>query len=250
MDVHSYYLWTHGSTAIEGNTLSLAETHFVLSEGLTIKGKPLRDHNEVVGHARAIELLYAMRQREVSETDLFDLHRAVQTDTLTDILRPNGAWKREPNGTYGIASDGQRIFIEFALPEDVPRLMREWIDALNAVDLTLPATSLTEVYARLHVGFTAVHPFWDGNGRLARILSNLPLLKAGHPPLLIDSGARQDYIAALNAYSAKAGRPTLQSALWSAGEESWHEFTAFCSDQYRIVQTIVDEAWAVQRQRG
>jgi Fic family protein len=51
-------LWTHGSTAIEGNTLTLGETKFVIEEGLTVSGKPLKDHQEVVGHARAIELLY------------------------------------------------------------------------------------------------------------------------------------------------------------------------------------------------
>ena len=52
-------LWTHTSTAMEGNTLSLGETAFVLEEGLTIAGKPLKDHQEVVGHARAIDLVYA-----------------------------------------------------------------------------------------------------------------------------------------------------------------------------------------------
>ncbi len=46
-------LWTHSSTAIEGNTLTLGETKFVLEEGLTISGKPLKDHQEVVGQARA-----------------------------------------------------------------------------------------------------------------------------------------------------------------------------------------------------
>jgi Fic family protein len=53
-------LWTHTSTAIEGNTLTLGETAFVLSEGLTVSGKPLKDHEEVVGHARAIDLVYGL----------------------------------------------------------------------------------------------------------------------------------------------------------------------------------------------
>lgn len=51
-------LWTHTSTAIEGNTLTFGETAFVLEEGLTISGKPLKDHEEVVGHAKAIDLVY------------------------------------------------------------------------------------------------------------------------------------------------------------------------------------------------
>lgn len=51
-------LWTHTSTALEGNILTLGETKFVIEEGLTVAGKPLKDHQEVMGHARAIELIY------------------------------------------------------------------------------------------------------------------------------------------------------------------------------------------------
>ena len=53
-------LWTHTSTALEGNSLTLGETKFVIEEGLTVSGKPLADHQEVVGHARAIELIYVI----------------------------------------------------------------------------------------------------------------------------------------------------------------------------------------------
>jgi Fic family protein len=67
-------LWTHTSTAIEGNTLTLGETAFVLEEGLTISGKPLKDHEEVVGHARAIELVYDLirKKSDLTEKDLFE----------------------------------------------------------------------------------------------------------------------------------------------------------------------------------
>ena len=64
-------LWTHTSTAIEGNTLTLGETKFVIEEGLTVSGKPLKDHHEVVGHARAIDLIYAMVGKvEIKDTEL------------------------------------------------------------------------------------------------------------------------------------------------------------------------------------
>lgn len=62
-------LWTHSSTAIEGNTLTLGETAFVLEEGLTVSGKPLKDHQEVVGHARAIDLVYGLIRREAALTE-------------------------------------------------------------------------------------------------------------------------------------------------------------------------------------
>jgi len=121
-------LWTHTSTAIEGNTLTLGETAFVLEEGLTISGKPLKDHEEVVGHARAIDLVYDFirRKSDLTEKDLFDLHKAVQAERIIDVYKPVGAWKVEPNSTVIVSGDTQTIF-EFAAPKDVPELMQSWI---------------------------------------------------------------------------------------------------------------------------
>jgi Fic family protein len=181
--------------------------------------------------------------------DLFNLHLAVQSEAAMDIMRPNGAWKREPNGSYGIRPDGQRIFIEYAHPRDVPELMKEWLEALNT-SAGQGLESLLEQYARLHVGFTAVHPFWDGNGRMARLLSNLPLLKEGFPPLVIQNQDRQDYIAALNAYSLETGQPTAGTGVWPGGTGSYRAFAEFCQAEYGHTQKILEEAWAIQRERG
>ena len=105
-------LWTHTSTAIEGNTLTLGETAFVIEEGLTISGKPLKDHEEVVGHAKAIDLVYDLIRREsqLAEKDLFDLHKAVQTERVVDVYKPVGAWKVEPNSTVIVSGNDQVIF--------------------------------------------------------------------------------------------------------------------------------------------
>ena len=121
-------LWTHTSTAIEGNQLTLGETDFVLSEGLTIAGKPLKDHREVVGHARAIDLVYGLLDRDaLTERDLIDLHRAVLSDVVIDMLSPAGGWKREPNSTNAVAPDGRQIIVEFPAPDRVPVLMASWL---------------------------------------------------------------------------------------------------------------------------
>lgn len=105
-------LWTHSSTAIEGNTLTLGETAFVIEEGLTVSGKPLKDHQEVVGHARAIDLIYGMFEKNtpITEKDLFDLHRSIQTAIIFDIYKPIGGWKKEPNGTTMVKGDKQIFF--------------------------------------------------------------------------------------------------------------------------------------------
>jgi hypothetical protein len=70
-------LWTHGSTALEGNTLTPGETKLVIEEGLTVSRKPLNDHQEVVGHARAIDLIYGSPDGEGTEVRRFDLSAIV-----------------------------------------------------------------------------------------------------------------------------------------------------------------------------
>lgn len=120
-------LWTHTSTAIEGNTLTLGKTAFVLEEGLTIAGKPLKDHQEVVGHARAIDLMYEIIQEkgDFTEADLFAMHKAVQTEVVVDVYKPVGGWKKEPNSTVGVVDDKQ-VILEYGPPGDIPRLMENW----------------------------------------------------------------------------------------------------------------------------
>jgi Fic family protein len=243
-------LWTHGSTAIEGNTLTLGETKFVIEEGLTVSGKPLKDHQEVMGHARAIELVYDGLNEEWTQDRLFDLHRAIQTQVTFDILKPFGAWKREPNGTYAVMADGRQTFIEYAAPKDVPALMAEWFDALRRLNrLELTATEAIDAYAHLYLGFVHIHPFWDGNGRLARLVANLPLLRSGHLPVVIDVKDRKRYIDTLAEYQLALGRPKLETGVWPRPElESG--FAAFCRDSYAATRALVDQAHVQQAKRA
>ena len=244
-------LWTHSSTALEGNTLTLGETALLLNEGLTVSGKPLKDHQEVVGHARAIDLLYALAtsSNAVTESDLFELHRAVQTQIVTDIYAPIGSWKNEPNGTYGRTSAGGSQFIEFAPPADVPGLMAEWLALLNnPTPVASPADAL-HAYAALHVSFVWVHPFFDGNGRMARLLANLPVLRAGLPPVVIPQVERGRYLQLLNLFNervgaARAGKPVMPEL------ESLNEFTAFCAGCWQATQDLLVAASKVQTERG
>ena len=103
-------------------------------------GKPLKDHREVIGHARAIEILYATINRPITEDTVFALHKAVQTDVVTDIYKPNGAWKIEPNGSYIVARDNQQAYINYADPQNTPQLIREVIMSINAT--SQPPTTL------------------------------------------------------------------------------------------------------------
>jgi len=117
-------LWTQTSTAIEGNTLTRGETAFVLEEEVTISGKPFKDHEEVVGYARAMDLICdcLQEEREFNKEDLLALHKAVQTEVVVDVYKPVGSWKKEPNSTVGVIYNKQVIF-EYGRPSDIPWLM-------------------------------------------------------------------------------------------------------------------------------
>lgn len=153
-------LWTHASTAIEGNTLTLGETAFVLSEGLTITGKPLKDHRDIEGHARAVDLMYGLVQRpEITEVDLFDLHKLVITEPILDVYKPVGGWKKENNSTSVTVNDQLRI-IEFSDHWETPQLMERWLKLLNGeIQTPKGPAEILKSYARLHISFVAIHPF-------------------------------------------------------------------------------------------
>lgn len=240
-------LWTHTSTAIEGNTLTLGETAFILEEGLTVSGKPLKDHQEVVGHARALDILLELARstRPLEMVTLFDMHRAVQTAVALDTQCPVGAWKNSPNGTQAVDAEGHIRFIEYAAPRDVPVLMQTWLADLNRALALGSDHQVAYVYADLHQAFVRIHPFCDGNGRMARLLANLPILRAGLPPIVIPRERRAEYIRLLASYDlevgqAKAGMPVMPP------EGNSEPFRAFCEVCWRVVGDLIEEARRTQ----
>ncbi len=243
-------LWTHTSTAIEGNTLTLGDTKFILDEGLTVSGKPIKDHQEVIGHAKGIELIYACIGRDITEEDLFSLHKAVQAEVVTDIYKPYGAWKVEPNGTYALDDAGKQVFIEYAAPAHVPALMKMIIDAINTASQTAIALKTAPaIYAKIHMGIAHTHPFWDGNGRIARLVANIPLLNSGLPPLVIPGEQRREYIETLAQYQREVGKISAQTGVWP-DEAKLLAFIRFCENAYASTQALVDGAQAQQQLRA
>jgi len=221
-------IWTHDSTAIEGNTLTLGDTMFVLQYGLTVKGKPLKDQQDVQNHARAVDRVLKIYDRgRLDEADLFDLHRLVINEQTTDIYKPVGAYKREDNGTYRPTSEGGSVYYKYVSSDDVPGAMRDWLAMFNGLyrsDAT--DDELVRAYVRAHVGFTAIHPFFDGNGRLARLVSNLPVLFAGLPPIVIPLEFREDYL----------------KAIWSADGGDTEPFESLVRTSWKTTLGLVREA--------
>ena len=239
--------WTHESTAIEGNTLTLGETVKILELGLTTGGKPLRDHQEVYGHARAIDLIYEMVGRALTCEDLFALHRAVMPLSAVDSLNPVGDWKKDFNGTTGVV-DGKSVYMEYAAPNDVPRLMDRWLADFNKTRQIHRPAQAVAAYLRAHMIFVRIHPFFDGNGRMARLIANLPVLAAGFPPILVPMSRRSDYIDLLWRYQNAVGHIGRGSRLLSP-HPALRDFESLLLEEWQKSTSLVEEARQLAMQR-
>jgi len=238
-------LWTHTSTAIEGNTLTLGDTAFLLDEGLTVSGKPLKDHEEVFGHAKAIELIYKFVELDkLTASDLFALHKAILTERITDTYKPIGNWKNTPNYTSCITSAGNQAWREFPSPDSTGELMADWLNLFNHVKKNnLSESEAIQYYAELHLYFVTIHPFFDGNGRMARLIANLPLLCSGFPPIVIATTDRYSYKKAISSYQETvASLNTLKTLSTLPDNDEKKFFMTLCRENWQPTLELVKEA--------
>lgn len=177
---------TYNSNAIEGNRLTLRETWLVLHRGITIRGKTVNEHLEATNHAEAIGLLEKMAdgKKKITELDVLNLHAVI-----LDKISPHDA------GFYR----HEQVFIEgskIVLPNwrKVPELMRVVYSELNDKSKGIEAIKSA---AKIHHETVSIHPFIDGNGRLARLLMNLRLMRAGFPPTILRKDERRSYYSSL-----------------------------------------------------
>lgn len=174
---------TYNSNAIEGNTLSLQETKLVLEEGITVGGKSLLEHLEVTGNANAFNFLEDMAKSPIAiaHPGILILH-----DIITLGIQ-------EDHGKYRITN--VRITGAIKRPPDfakIPNLMTEMLKTVSKMK-----KHDVIVAAYLHHRFVEIHPFSDGNGRVARLLTNLYLMKKGYPPIILKKEERLKYYSCL-----------------------------------------------------
>ena len=185
---------TYASNAIEGNTLSPVETTLVIEKGITIAGKPLKDHLEALDHYDAMRYVRDLgRQSEpLTEVDIRNLHSLV-----VHRSRPDIAGRYADLDRYVRTETGRHVFPS---PVRVPSLMGDFGAWLRQAPNT-PGTAFTA-----HRRMVDIHPFNDGNGRTARLLMNLVLIRGGYPPVAVRPEDRLAYIQALQ--EAQAGEGT------------------------------------------
>lgn len=224
--------WTYHSNAIEGNTLTLGDTIFFLREGLTVSGKPLKDHLETKNHAEAIDYLYDIVTdnhpidpfflRSMNNLLLKGIDHTVAYDQFgkpfKKALAP-GEYKKEPN--YVVQPDGTiHQYVEPFLVEQEINDMCQWI-AESKYHPVITASIA-------HYNMVRIHPFQDGNGRCARLLMNLILMKHELTPAIIEVEKRQQYIESLK----------------QADDGDLTPFTEFVADATLKTQTDILDAFS------
>jgi Fic family protein len=140
--------------------------------------------------------------------------------------------------------------MEYSAYWEVPALMERWLEMLHGeIQAPQEPHALVRSYARLHLSFVSIHPFWDGNGRVARLISNLPCLKAGQPPIIIMREQRYDYLTALAAYTSTHGVPSLNTLIVHEGAP-FERFCSLCQASWRPTLSLVEAAQALQHNRN
>jgi Fic family protein len=186
----------------------LGDTQFIIQYGLTIKGKSIQEHIEVIGHARAVDLVYELLEKDILEKqDVFNL----------------------------------LIYMEYPKPEDIEHLMQLWLKDFNAQNELINEQQAIHVYTKLHLAFTSIHPFFDGNGRMARLLANIPLLKNGFLPIVVNNKNREDYLQALSKYDLSAPILNQKTTELVIENSAFESLKKFFEQQYVNTKKLVEE---------
>jgi len=186
--------WVYNSNAIDGSNIALNETRLILETGLTIGGKSMREHFEVINHRDAIRYVEDLvrSRRLVTPFEVRQIHKLV----FSRIDDGNaGQYRQSQVRTAGAGTTSPDSWL-------VPNLVADWAEWLADEEKTGHPVTLA---ALAHHRLAAIHPFNDGNGRTARLVLNLILMRAGFPPAIILYAKRRQYYRFLEL--ADAGKP-------------------------------------------
>ncbi len=218
--------WNYNSLAIEGNSLNYGETIAFIMHGVTAKGKPLKDHLDLKGHNKAIDFIMEIVKNfdRFTESDLRQLHELILVEPYeVDAVTPDGkpTKKMITIGSYKTSANHVQTktgeIHYYASVEDTPAKMTDlmrWFNKMNHDSEVHPLIFATF----FHHKFVAIHPFDDGNGRMARLLMNLILLKNHFPPIVVKLADRNEYYGAL----AQADAGDMSALISFLGENLIH----------------------------
>ena len=200
--------WNYYSNKMEGGTLTRAETLSVMIQVVDVSGKSLKDVMEMSGHDNVIsEILNIVKgqQKRISEKRIKEIHKAIMYEPNPKLAKQIGVWKTKANEIINYKGEKYR----FLPPSEVAVAMHNLLNKLNAdLDCFYEGKQNihpVEMASKFHIDFLNIHPFYDGNGRLARILSNIILIACGFPPVIIKEENKKVYyqlLAEIDSYGA------------------------------------------------
>ena len=200
---------TYTSNALEGNSLTESETKVVIEDGLTIEGKPLRDVYEAVGHAKAYDYLYDLsHDAPITEETIRSVHKLFYQQIDPERA---GEYRKVP-----VFISGSQYAV--APVAEISKRMQQLVQWYARHEGRMHPVELA---AELHKRFVYIHPFVDGNGRVARLLMNLSLMRNEYNIAIIPAVTRSEYVAALE-----------------AGHHNAEVFVSFIAD--RVIMTQLD----------
>ena len=204
--------WNYYSNSMEGNTLTMDETRSVMVGNLTVGGKPIKDVLEIKGHDDIINQILSIGKGEtrLSETRIREIHKGIMHEEDETKKGKIGCWKTEPNYLYNYKNER----FDFASPAEVPARMHDLLNKTNAAIDAIQqnkkdAPHPMDVALQFHLDYVIIHPFYDGNGRTARILTNLLLISFGYPPFWVKTNERAIYNQYIGDIQGYGGNPNL-----------------------------------------
>lgn len=217
---------TYNSNAIEGSTLTFNETKLIINEGITIGGKTVNEHLEVVNHQDALFYLEQLvnAASPLNESDIKQLHYLILKGINTQAA---GVYRSKDVGVR--KSDG--TIYSFIAPYKITETMQEFVSwAIHGKKLH-PVIEAAE----MHYQFVTIHPFVDGNGRTARLLMNLTLMSKGYIPALIKIENRAEYILGLEIAQQTADKERFYLAVATAELESLKQYIELASTEIELI---------------
>lgn len=187
--------WNYYSNHMEGGTLTKEETRSVMVGNIEVHGKPIKDVMEMNGHNEVVLQILdiGLGNNRISEKRMREIHASIMYEENSSKKKLIGNWKKESN--HIINYKGEKI--EFTSPRDVAAEIHDLLNNLNA-ELDKFHAGKSKIHpivlaSQFHVDFVSIHPFYDGNGRMARILTNLILIGCGYPPIIIKENVKENY---------------------------------------------------------
>ncbi|MEO5991399.1 MAG: Fic family protein [Ferruginibacter sp.] len=203
--------WNYYSNKMEGGTLTRSETRSVMIGNITVGGKPIKDILEMKGHDDVVSEIIKIGRGELrlSEKRIKEIHKAIMFEEGDDAALI-GEWKKTANEIINYKSEK----IIFTNPIDVPTEIHNLLNKTNAKLDAYFQSSKNRLHPLIiasdfHLEYITIHPFYDGNGRTARILMNLILISCNYPPIIIKEIDKNIYYQCLADIQVYAGDKNL-----------------------------------------